>query len=60
MIEFLKRFMTLELNIEKQKNELALLHDFSFEEGFKVLDISNKQEILEDDLIHSLLTRFGI
>ena len=60
MIEFLKRFMTLELNIEKQKNELALLHDFLFEEGFKVLDISNKQEILEDDLIHSLLTRFGI
>jgi hypothetical protein len=28
--------------IEKSKNELALLHDFTFEEGFKIIDIMDK------------------
>ena len=60
MIEFLKRFVTLELNLEKHKNELALLHDFTFEEGFKVFDTASKGEVLAEDLMHSLLTRFGI
>lgn len=46
--------------IEKSKNELALLYDFTFEEGFKVLDILSKQEILAEDLLHCMQTRFGI
>lgn len=60
MIEFLKRFVTLELNLERQKNELALLFDFTFEEAFKVLDTAKNKEILAEDLMQSLLTRFGI
>ncbi len=46
--------------IEKSKNELALLHDFTFEEGFKILDIVNKQEVLVEDLLHCMQTRFGV
>ncbi len=46
--------------IEKAKNELALLHDFTFEEGFKVLDILNKQEILAEDMLHCMQSRFGV
>lgn len=46
--------------IEKSKNELALLHDFTFEEGFKVLDIVNKEEVLAEDLLLCMQTRFGV
>jgi hypothetical protein len=46
--------------VEKSKNELALLHDFTFEEGFKVLDILDKQEVLVEDLLHCMQTRFGV
>jgi hypothetical protein len=54
LIEFLKRSVSLEIANERAKNELALLYDFTFEEGFKILDIVGKQEILAEDLLHAL------
>lgn len=60
MDEFLKRSVSLEVANERAKNELSLLFDFTFEEAFKVLDIADKKEILAEDLLCSLQTRFGI
>lgn len=46
--------------IEKAKNELALLYDFTFEEGFKTLDILSKQEVLAEDMLHCMQSIFGV
>lgn len=46
--------------IEKAKNELALLYDFTFEEGFKTLDILSKQEVLAEDMLHCMQSIFRV
>lgn len=50
LIKMMKVMLQLEISNEKVKNELALTHDFNFQEAFAFLDVKTKHELIPLDL----------